>query len=75
MSSVMTSVMGTIHSERKRLMKEIHELDRVSQAIERTHGTRYKVKTKRILSAAGRRRISIAQKARWAKIRTVKMRK
>jgi hypothetical protein len=29
-------------------------------------------RTKRVLSAAGRRRISLAQKARWAKIRQVK---
>jgi hypothetical protein len=29
-------------------------------------------RAKRILSAAGRRRISLAQKARWAKIRQIK---
>lgn len=29
-------------------------------------------RTKRVLSAAGRRRISLAQKARWAKIRQIK---
>ena len=29
-------------------------------------------RTKRVLSAAGRRRISLAQKARWAKIRQTK---
>jgi hypothetical protein len=29
-------------------------------------------RTKRVLSAAGRRRISLAQKARWAKIRQSK---
>ncbi len=29
-------------------------------------------RTTRVLSAAGRRRISLAQKARWAKIRQVK---
>ena len=29
-------------------------------------------RTKRVLSAAGRRRISLAQKARWAKIRQMK---
>ena len=29
-------------------------------------------RTKRVLSAAGRRRISLAQKARWAKIRQLK---
>ena len=29
-------------------------------------------RVKRVLSAAGRRRISLAQKARWAKIRQVK---
>lgn len=30
------------------------------------------VRAKRVLSAAGRRRISLAQKARWAKLRQVK---
>ncbi len=29
-------------------------------------------RAKRVLSAAGRRRISLAQKARWAKIRQIK---
>ena len=29
-------------------------------------------RTKRVLSAAGRRRISLAQKARWAKLRQTK---
>jgi hypothetical protein len=29
-------------------------------------------RAKRVLSAAGRRRISLAQKARWAKLRQVK---
>jgi hypothetical protein len=29
-------------------------------------------RTTRVLSAAGRRRISLAQKARWAKIRQIK---
>ena len=29
-------------------------------------------RSKRVLSAAGRRRISLAQKARWAKIRQLK---
>jgi len=29
-------------------------------------------RTKRVLSAAGRRRISLAQKARWAKLRQMK---
>jgi hypothetical protein len=33
-------------------------------------GTQHRAK--RVLSAAGRRRISLAQKARWAKIRQIK---
>ena len=47
----------------------LEKLTRSSGAALRS-GTNHRVK--RVLSAAGRRRISLAQKARWAKIRQTK---
>jgi len=47
----------------------LEKLTRGSGAIVRAGAPR---RAKRVLSAAGRRRISLAQKARWAKIRQMK---
>jgi hypothetical protein len=58
-----------------------NQVDKLAEAISvlekltRGHGGSYsggQGRTKRVLSAAGRRRISLAQKARWAKLRQMK---
>ncbi len=57
-----------------------NQVDKLAEAISvlekltRGHGGSYsgQGRAKRVLSAAGRRRISLAQKARWAKLRQVK---
>ena len=47
----------------EKLNEAIHVLEGLGKAASRTG------RVKRVLSAAGRRRISLAQKARWAKVR------
>jgi hypothetical protein len=54
----------------KEIRKEIGKLSQVLHLLEGRAKT--KVKRARKISAAGRKRIAAAQRARWAKIRTAK---
>lgn len=65
--TMMQSVVRQLQKERKRLDDE---LQRVTAALT-AFGKAYMRKTRKI-SAAGRKRIAAAQKARWAKIRAGK---
>ena len=57
-----------IESIAKQIRQEIERLSRVLHLLGGTTGSR----KKRKLSAAGRKRIAAAQRARWAKVRTAK---
>jgi hypothetical protein len=68
-----------LREERRGAQNQVQKLGEAISVLEkltRTSGTTMQGgsphRAKRILSAAGRRRISLAQKARWAKIRQVK---
>ena len=67
-----------LREERRDAQNQVQKLGEAISVLEKlTRGTGAMVHTgahraKRILSAAGRRRISLAQKARWAKIRQMK---
>jgi len=68
-----------LREERRDAQHQVQKLGEAISVLERltrgTHSTIHAVpshRTKRVLSAAGRRRISLAQKARWAKIRQTK---
>ena len=65
--TLMQSVVRQLQKERKRLEDE---LNRVSAALT-AFGKTYMRKT-RTISAAGRKRIAAAQRARWAKVRAGK---
>jgi hypothetical protein len=54
----------------QKLGEAISVLEKLTRGPGSTAGTTHRAK--RVLSAAGRRRISLAQKARWAKIRQIK---
>jgi hypothetical protein len=54
----------------QKLGEAISVLEKLTRGPGSTAGAPHR--TKRVLSAAGRRRISLAQKARWAKIRQIK---
>jgi len=54
----------------QKLGEAISVLEKLTRGPGSTGGATHRAK--RVLSAAGRRRISLAQKARWAKIRQIK---
>jgi hypothetical protein len=67
-----------LREERRDAQNQVQKLGEAISVLERlTRGnsTLHAVashRAKRVLSAAGRRRISLAQKARWAKVRQLK---
>jgi hypothetical protein len=68
--TLMQSVISELQKERKRLEDELHRVAAALTAFGNVylHGSRPTPK-KRTLSAAGRKRIAAAQRARWAKIK------
>ncbi len=77
----MTNIAKAIDRLREERRDAQHQVQKLGEAIsvleKLTRGTGATVqagahRAKRVLSAAGRRRISLAQKARWAKIRQMK---
>jgi hypothetical protein len=66
-----------LRQEREQLTKRIEQLDTLLAAVDAFDGTATKKaagrpKGRGHMSAAGRRRIQLAQKARWAKVRAAK---
>jgi hypothetical protein len=68
-----------LREERRDAQNQVQKLGEAISVLEKlTRGTGTAAhaaaphRAKRVLSAAGRRRISLAQKARWAKIRQMK---
>jgi hypothetical protein len=56
----------------QKLGEAISVLEKLTRSAGATVHAAVSHRAKRVLSAAGRRRISLAQKARWAKIRQIK---
>jgi hypothetical protein len=71
-----TQALVRLRDERRQALKQVTKITEAISVLERLtrgHGsTRLPLRAKRVLSAAGRRRISLAQKARWAKVRQMK---
>jgi len=67
-----------LREERRDAQHQVQKLGEAISVLEKlTRGSGLAIhgggtRTKRVLSAAGRRRISLAQKARWAKLRQMK---
>jgi len=68
-----------LREERREAQNQVQKLGEAITVLEKlTRGSGTSVsagsthRAKRVLSAAGRRRISLAQKARWAKLRQTK---
>ena len=71
--SLMQSVASQLQKERKRLEDELHRVRAALAAFGKVYLRGNKsVGKKRTMSAAGRKRIAAAQRARWAKIRAAK---
>jgi hypothetical protein len=77
--TMMQSVVGTLQSEQRRLEDQLHRVKAALTAFGNVYLDRSKSKNKpaatrkkRTISAAGRKRIAAAQRARWAKVRASK---
>jgi hypothetical protein len=70
----MSKVIRQLSKERARLAKEVQRMTAALTAFGKVYsnGTRPKTRKRRKISAAGRKRIAAAQRARWAKIRAKK---
>jgi hypothetical protein len=71
-----TQALVRLREERRQALKQVARLSEAVSVLERLTrvqgSSRLPLRAKRVLSAAGRRRISLAQKARWAKVRQLK---
>jgi hypothetical protein len=75
--TLIQSVIGQLQKERSRLQDELHRVTAALTAFGKVYMRsgkpgRAATRKKRTISAAGRRRMAAAQKARWAKIRADK---
>jgi len=74
--TLMQSVVSQLQKERARLEDELHRVSAALTAFGKVymHVGKRKAATrkKRTISAAGRKRIAAAQRARWAKVRAAK---
>jgi hypothetical protein len=71
--TLMQSVVSQLQKERTRLEDELRRITAALTAFGNVylHGSKG-TRTKRTISAAGRKRIAAAQRARWAKVRAKK---
>ena len=68
----LTSALQALRAERSRAQLHVEKLDQAISAIESLNGSgtsRNTNQPKRIISAASRRKMALAQKARWMKVR------
>jgi hypothetical protein len=76
--TVMQSIVSQLQKERTRLEDELHRVTAALTAFGNVymHGSKPKAavatRKKRTISAAGRKRMAAAQRARWAKVRVGK---
>ena len=76
--TLMQSVVSQLQKERTRLEDELHRVTSALTAFGKVymHGSKPRApvatRKKRTISAAGRKRIAAAQRARWAKVRASK---
>ncbi|MGA3196219.1 MAG: hypothetical protein ABSD39_14565 [Terriglobales bacterium] len=75
--TLVSTVINQLQSERARLENELHRVTAALTAFGKVYmqgskpGSKVPGKT-RMISAAGRKRIAAAQRARWAKVRAAK---
>jgi hypothetical protein len=70
--STLKNALQELREERSRAQKEIEKLDQVISGIESLNGfavSHEPTHSKRMISAASRRKMALAQKARWAGVR------
>jgi hypothetical protein len=73
--TLMQSVAGQLHEERLRLANELHAVTAALKAFGKVYASGSKsgpTRKRRTISAAGRKKIAAAQRARWAKVKAGK---
>lgn len=72
--TLVNTVIDQLQHERTRLENELHRVTAALTAFGNVYfrGSKSAAPKKRVISAAGRKRIAAAQKARWAKVRAAK---
>jgi alkylhydroperoxidase/carboxymuconolactone decarboxylase family protein YurZ len=71
--TLIQSVVSELQKERTRLEDELHRVTAALTAFGKAYMRGGKLtRKKRTISAAGRKRIAAAQRARWAKVRAAK---
>ena len=74
--TLMQTVVSQLQKERTRLEDELHRVTAALTAFGKVYlRGRKPTRKKRAISAAGRKRIAAAQRARWAKVRATKKRR
>jgi hypothetical protein len=73
-STLMQSVVSQLQKERTRLEDELHRVTAALTAFGKVYLRAKFGRRKRTISAAGRKRIAAAQRARWARVRAGKKR-
>ena len=68
----LSAFVAELRSTRTHLVNELRHVDAALSVLGKMSGGTAYAKPGRIISAAGRKRIAAAQRARWAKIRTAK---
>lgn len=68
----MTTVLRDLKKERQVMRRDLDAVEHAIKVLSGTREPRGKFHVSRTMSAAGRARISRAQKARWAKVRASK---
>jgi hypothetical protein len=61
------SIVAELRVERTNLVNQLRHVDAALSVLGKLNGGRYETKPRRTLTAAARKRMSAAQKARWAK--------
>jgi hypothetical protein len=63
----LVSIVSALRTERTNLVSQLKHIDAALSVLGKLNGGSSYTKPRHTLSAAGRRKISLAQKARWAK--------
>jgi hypothetical protein len=63
----LASIVSELRAERTNLVNQLRHVDAALSVLGKLNGGRFVTRPRRTLSTAARRRISAAQKARWAK--------
>ena len=65
----LVSIVSELRAERTNLVNQLRHVDAALAVLGKLNGDSFSTKPRHTLSASARRKISLAQKARWAKLK------